>query len=175
MKCKMWRGLAILLAVCLLLGAVPVVAEGSATLVEPLNAYYDSLSALNEALPNTADVVSNGNTYEAQSIVWDAISEVSYYGDYTVTGNISGGDLQGKTVSQTVTIADSRTVYFFDCGAEESSYFDRVKKAALDLKNQSPNPEFDETTEMGYVGTVGTRERSSSMREIQFSMPASMP
>ncbi len=139
----------------MLLGVTPgLAADSTPTLATPLNRYYDSLSALEQALPDRADVSYGDQLYPQQEIVWEQVSGDLHLGDYTVTGTISGGELDGKTIDQTVTIADSRTVYFFDCGAETSSYFDQVAEAAPGLKNEQPDPAYTQGGS-GYIGTVG--------------------
>lgn len=129
--------------------------KGTVSLVTNLNRCYDSLTALKTSLPNAVTVKFNGQTYENQAVTWSEIPTSIYMGDYTVTGTISGGALDGKSFSKIVTIADSRTVYFFDCCSGSAAYFNQLKGVATQLQNTSPDPAYTEGN-AGYTGTVGT-------------------
>lgn len=131
--------------------------KGVVTFAQPLFDCCGDRADFAAKLPQTADLRWSGKDYEDQTIAWSSVPQECFVGQrYTVTGTVTGeGALNGKTVTHTAWIADPNTLYFFDCGANASKYFDVLAQAA-ELRNGQPDQAYSAENGAGYLGVVDT-------------------
>ena len=74
-------------------------------------------------------------------------------GDYTLTGTLTEQD---KSFDHKVCILNPKTLYFFDCAADSSDYFDKLQKSASGLLNSKPDQAYTPENHAGYQGEEDT-------------------
>lgn len=110
-----------------------------------------SIAELEEALPSKVSVLMDGAAEEQElSVEWSGIPTESYFvGPATITGTLESG----RTFTFDVDVVDSRMIYFFDAGADESAYYDTAKEIlGTKLRNNYPDQDYTASTHAGNAG-----------------------
>ncbi|WP_373264351.1 carboxypeptidase regulatory-like domain-containing protein [Hungatella hathewayi] len=124
--------------------------EELAAIISEIPKQFVSLAELAEALPDKVDVMAGGEIKKDVAITWDPIDTgIPAVGDYTVYGTLEGVT---RKVGYTVTILNGNTSYFFDCGTEDSDYFELLKSNADGLRNTQPDQAYQPDNHAGYLG-----------------------
>lgn len=123
-----------------------------------------SVDEIAELLPNEVEI-SYGTETEKTPVTWEVGSyDAGQVGTVTITGTLTEKD--NRTFTHEIHVIDSKTVYFFDSGAETSEYFDAAKaELGEQLLNNKADQAYTAENKAGYVAEK-VREDSESDYDI---------
>lgn len=113
------------------------------------------VSSVNDIAGQLPDevTISYGTEEETTPVTWNVGEyDANKIGNVTITGNLTE---KGREFSHDIYIVNPSTLYFFDSGAEQSEYFDVVKKTLGNkVLNTVPDQRYSEENKAGYTGVT---------------------
>ncbi len=121
-----------------------------------------SVTSAVEQLPSEL-TISYGTDEETTPVTWEVGEyDENKLGTVTVKGIMTDKD---RIFSHEIHVINPETLYFFDCGAETSSYFDALKKElGMKVKNDAIDQKYSEDNKAGFTGT--TKEETPDSFDI---------
>ncbi len=128
--------------------------KGSFEVITELPTVASSVADIEQQLPKEI-TISYGTGEELTPVSWSVEAyDESKMGTVTVTGNLTE---KGNSFRHQMYIVRPDTKYFFDCGTEESQYFDTVKEQlGENLLNHVSDQKYSQGEKAGYTGTTET-------------------
>ncbi len=137
--------------------------KASFEVVSKLTSSVKSAEEIQEGLlPETIMINYGGKTEDVEKeVAWTYGSyDPEKLGIVDVKGTLTNGK---REFTHPVSIVNPKLMYFFDCGAEESQYYNTIAEALGGrLRNKTPDGKYTETTKAGYTGITEEEDKDNA-------------